>query len=284
MKVLACIDSSSYAVSVCDHAAWAASRLSLPVELLHVLERQPADPTIAPDRSGRLGVDTREALLAQLVELDEQRNRIAQESGRHLLDEAETEVRRSGVESITKRLAHGELVDLLHDYEAEARLVVLGKRGEGVDHAESHLGTNLERVIRASSRPIIVASQSFKPIERYLIAYDGSASGNRAIDFLVQEPLLLGAEGRMLSVGSGTSTELQQLSDAAARLRDAGYTISESIERGDPDELIPGIIASDSIDFLVMGAYGHSRIRSLLVGSTTTTLLRTSTVPILVVR
>ena len=284
MTVLACIDSSRYAVSVCDHAAWAASQLSLPVELLHVLERQPSDPTIAPDRSGRLGIDTREELLAQLVELDEQRNRIAQESGRRLLDEAEAEVRRGGIDSITKRLAHGELVDVLHEYEAKIRLIVLGKRGEGVDHAESHLGTNLERVIRASTRPVIVASQTFEPIERYLIAYDGSASGNRAIDFLAQEPLLRGAEGHILTFGSGTSTERQRLADAAARLRAAGHTLRETIERGDPDELLPGIIAGKSIDLLVMGAYGHSRIRSLLVGSTTTVILRTSTVPVLVVR
>jgi nucleotide-binding universal stress UspA family protein len=34
----------------------------------------------------------------------------------------------------------------------------------------------------------------------------------------------------------------------------------------------------------VMGAYGHSRIRQLIVGSTTTTLLRTSPVPVLVLR
>ncbi|MBU2284983.1 MAG: universal stress protein, partial [Gammaproteobacteria bacterium] len=37
-------------------------------------------------------------------------------------------------------------------------------------------------------------------------------------------------------------------------------------------------------DLLVMGAYGHSRIRQLIVGSTTTALLRTSPVPVLVLR
>jgi nucleotide-binding universal stress UspA family protein len=35
---------------------------------------------------------------------------------------------------------------------------------------------------------------------------------------------------------------------------------------------------------LAMGAYGHSRIRQLIVGSTTTTLLRTSAVPVLILR
>ena len=35
---------------------------------------------------------------------------------------------------------------------------------------------------------------------------------------------------------------------------------------------------------LVMGAYGHSRLRHLVVGSTTTTLLRWSEVPVLILR
>lgn len=284
MNVLACIDSSDYAISVCDHAVWAAQQLSLPVEVLHVLEKHPFDPVIAPDRSGRLGVDTREALLAQIVELDEQRNRLEQEAGRLILDEAAAEVRSRGVETVTQRLAHGEPVDILPEYEDDARLIVLGKRGEGVDHAESHLGSNLERVIRASSRPVIVASQTYEPIERFLIAYDGSPNSERVIDFLIAEPLLQGAEGNIVMIGTGTSTEIQKLTDAANRLREAGYTVTEYLEQGDPETVIPRLIASEQINMLVMGAYGHSRIRSLLIGSTTTTLLRTSAVPVLVVR
>ncbi len=56
------------------------------------------------------------------------------------------------------------------------------------------------------------------------------------------------------------------------------------IRPGDPDHRIPEAVASEGIDLLVMGAYGHSRIRTLMVGSTTTTVLRTSPVSVLVVR
>lgn len=40
----------------------------------------------------------------------------------------------------------------------------------------------------------------------------------------------------------------------------------------------------ERIDLLVMGAYGHSRIRSMLLGSTTTQLLRTCPIPVLLLR
>lgn len=284
MKVLACIDSSRYAVSVCDHAAWAASRLGEPVELLHVLERHATDPAIAPDRSGRLGVDSREALLRQLVELDEQRNRLAQEAGRHLLDEAAARVRAGGVERVIQRLAHGELVDHIPQHEADARLVVIGRRGEAEDRAAQHLGRNLERIVRASQRPIVIAAQDFRPPRRFLLAYDGGASAERAVDALVRNPVLTDADGHVLLVGEGTATERQRLDGVLTRLTDAGYTVTGVIRSGDPDHRIPETVAAEEIDLLVMGAYGHSRIRTLMVGSTTTAVLRTCPVSMLVVR
>ena len=38
------------------------------------------------------------------------------------------------------------------------------------------------------------------------------------------------------------------------------------------------------IELKVMGAYGHSRIRDFIVGSNTTKMLATSTVPVLILR
>ena len=51
-----------------------------------------------------------------------------------------------------------------------------------------------------------------------------------------------------------------------------------------PEAVIVDYILSNNIDLLATGAYGHSRIRELIVGSLTTTLLRTSPVPVLIMR
>jgi len=40
----------------------------------------------------------------------------------------------------------------------------------------------------------------------------------------------------------------------------------------------------ESHDLVVMGAYGHSRIRSLIIGSTTTATVRSCKVPLLLMR
>lgn len=52
---------------------------------------------------------------------------------------------------------------------------------------------------------------------------------------------------------------------------------------GEPEVVIPDYVRDERIDLLVMGAYGHSRIRQLIVG-TTTTMLRTCHVPVLLLR
>jgi nucleotide-binding universal stress UspA family protein len=53
---------------------------------------------------------------------------------------------------------------------------------------------------------------------------------------------------------------------------------------GEPEQTIPELLQAQGSALLVMGAYGHSRIRHLVIGSTTTTLLRLSKSPVLVMR
>jgi len=67
---------------------------------------------------------------------------------------AEARLREDGVEKVVPVLRHGDLVEELALLEHEADLIVIGKRGEAADFAKLHLGSNLERVVRASARPV----------------------------------------------------------------------------------------------------------------------------------
>jgi hypothetical protein len=61
-KILACLDASPYAASVCDLSAWVAPRLSWGVELLHVVQRKSA-VTARHDLSGAIGLGVKSELL-----------------------------------------------------------------------------------------------------------------------------------------------------------------------------------------------------------------------------
>ncbi len=284
MTILACIDQSDFAGSVCDHAAWGAGRTGDDtVEVLHVIARH-TDPSAYSNHSGWLGVDSGDTLLQEITEIDEQWNRLATQAGRLLLDDAAMRLREAGVARVHQRLLQGELVDHLPDHEANASMVVVGKQGETAHQAKAHLGRNLERVIRASYRPVLVTPRRFKPIERFVFAWDGGKSSGHAIAFLVETGLLRGIEGHMLFVGKGAALENERMEDALGHLRSAGLDITPTVRSGRASEAIIGMVNEVNADLLVMGAYGHSHIRNLIIGSTTTEVMRTSEVATLVCR
>lgn len=282
-RVLAPIDASTYTQSVSHWAAWAAARLGAPLEYLHVLNRHPEAAAIA-DFSGNLEVDSREKLLKDLVEVDENRSRLGQERGRLLLQQAKAIAHdRHGVTAET-RLRHGSLVDTLTELETDVRLFVLGKRGANADFAKGHLGGHLERVVRAVHRPLMVASRKFAEVKRVLIAFDGSATTRKGVEIVAASPLFAGMEIRLVTVGAANDAASKQMSWALEMLSAAGLASHGEFRSGDPETAIAYVVRDANIDLLVMGAYGHSRIRQLIVGSTTTTMLRKCQVPVLLLR
>ncbi|GIR71547.1 MAG: hypothetical protein CM15mP74_27980 [Halieaceae bacterium] len=85
-KVLACVDQSPYADYVADYSAWAAQRFSLPLELLHIIDRHQETAT-SDDHSGAIGFDAQENLLNRLTEEEGERSRAIREQGRLFLNE-----------------------------------------------------------------------------------------------------------------------------------------------------------------------------------------------------
>lgn len=281
-KIIALIDGSIYSQSVCEHAAWIAGRTGWTVEVLHVLGRR--DGSDRKDLSGSITLGARTALLAELAELDAQRAKLVAHRGRAILEDARTILDKAGVTDITTRLRHGDIVDTMAEQEAGAEMVLIGKRGEAADFARGHLGSNLERIVRASRRPVFVASRAFKPVQRVLVAYDGGASAMRAVDHLAQAPLYAGLTAHLVTVGAPTLEIRENLKDATAMLKAAGIEATAEIVDGPPEKALSGLIDSQGFDLLVMGAYGHSRIRSLIIGSTTTEMIRSCKVPVVLIR
>ncbi|MEB0136803.1 universal stress protein [Actimicrobium sp. CCC2.4] len=282
-QIIACIDQSGYSTTVCDYAVWAAQRLEAPLQFAHVLDRV-AQPASHSDLSGNIGLGSREDLLDQLAALDEQRNRIAQEGGRLLLDSARARAHDAGIAAPQGHQWHGELVDTLLELEHDVRLFVVGQRGDAADQAARHLGGNLERVVRALHRPILVVPATFVPVHKIMIAFDASATADKGIALLATSPLFRGLSCAVVMVGAETDSHRIALEQARRQLAGNGLTVTADLLPGDADHVLADYARTQAIDLMVMGAYGHSRLRQLILGSTTTTLLRTTRIPILLLR
>ncbi|WP_417582289.1 universal stress protein [Pelagibacterium sp.] len=280
-KLIALVDGSIYSKSVCENASWLARRAGKPVEILHVIGRR---DTPATDLSGSIALGARSALLADLAELDERRAKLAQQKGRAILEDAKTILVDGGVANVTTRLMTGDIVDTIGDVEGDAEIVVIGKRGEAADFAKMHLGSNLERVVRSSKRPVFVAARSFAEIKAVLVAFDGGQSAMKALDYIATSPVFEGLSVHLLTVGGDSGETRAKLESARAKLAAAGITATSEIKPGQPEAVISQIVESGGIDLLVMGAYGHSRIRSLFIGSTTSEMVRSCKIPVLLFR
>lgn len=282
-RLIALIDGSIYADSVCRHAAWLAGRLGAGATLMHVLGRRETQSTPA-DMSGAIKLGARSSLLAELSAHDEERAKLAQKRGRAILEDAEGILREAGVAAVQTRLRHGDLLETLADVEGDADILVIGKRGEAADFATGHLGSNLERIARASHRPLFVAARAFKPIETVLIAFDGGPSSRKAADYVARSPLFQGLKCRLLMVGTETAETRRALDEAAYHLRHSKIETAVEIVPGQPETAIGEIVEAGGADMVVMGAYGHSRIRAMIIGSTTAEMLRSCRVPVMLFR
>ena len=282
-KIIACVNGAAHTLAVCDYAVWASQHLSVPIDFLHVLDRHPERASIV-DLSGSIGFDAHDVLLGQLSELDEQRSKLAQLHGKHILDAAKARAVAGGLAAVETRQRHGALAESLQDLQDEARLIILGQRGRTEGAHRRYLDHKVEKVVRSVDVPVLVVSEAFREPERFLIAFDGSATARNVVERLAGSPLLTGLECHVLYVGEQTEQAGQHLSWLRSALAAMQFEPVVTRLAGQPETIILDYISSNHIDLLAMGAYGHSRIRELIVGSLTTTLLRTSPVPVLILR
>ncbi len=280
-KIIALVDGSVYSQSVCDHAAWVAKCKGSSVEVLHILGRNEAAQS---NLSGNIGLGARSKLMEELADLDAQSARLAAKRGRAILEDAEARLQQGGISDVTPRLRNGDLVEELRAAEQDADLVVIGKRGEAADFAKTHLGSNLERVVRSCNKPILVASREYRPVKRFLIAFDGGKSAIKAVNHIEKSKVFAGIDCVLLSVGEDKPATRRALEGAAAQLKQAGYDVTTLIKSGQAEAVISQQVEEQNIDVLVMGAYGHSRIRTLIIGSTTTSMVQSCHVPVLLFR
>ena len=150
------------------------------------------------------------------------------------------------------------MVESVEELEGDADLIVIGKRGEKADFAKLHLGSNLERVARATTKPVFVANREFKPIEKVLIAFDGGVSAMKAVDYVARHPLFAGLACTVVTIGTPSDAVSKGLEDAQATLAAGGHEAEIKVVEGQPETALADLIEAEGHDMLVMGAYGHS--------------------------
>ena len=277
--VLACIDGSSVTEAVCDYSSWIANTVSAPLKLLHTIEQ--AEAPVVSDYSGAIGLGSSEDLLNDLTNVEQQRRGLLIKQGQLMLDAAKQRVQESGIETPLVRQMHGSLSSSLIELEEQIRAVVVGIRGESHETVDDGIGNQLEAVIRALHRPILVVNRAFTQPETVMLAYDGSESCNKALRLIASSPLFKNVVCHIVHVGSNAD---KLLSEAAKVLEDASIKVKTAQLTGTVEEVLAQYQGDMDIDLMMMGAFSHHRFRDLLLGSFTTKMLAATNRPLLLLR
>jgi nucleotide-binding universal stress UspA family protein len=145
-----------------------------------------------------------------------------------------------------------------------------------------------EFVIMNSGRPVLIipyAGTYGTVAKRVLIAWDASTSATRAVTAAI--PLMKRAENVDVVVfnpdARGDVHGEQPGADIGLYLARHGIKVNVVRQKTDIDvgNALLSIAADLSSDMLIMGGYGHSRFREILLGGVTRTVLESMTVPIL---
>ena len=190
--ILACIDGSTVTEPVCDYAAWYASRLGLPVALLHVSD---VPVSTRRDLSGAIGIDSRQFLLEELTQLDEQRAKVVNNYSNALIQDAKSYLQSSfeGMEVSTYQ-RRGKLLPAIEHFKEKNRAIIMGRRGEDHKNSRINIGSQIETVARASSIPVLICSEPYREPKSYMVAFDGSKTAIKATQMVAKSELLKGCK------------------------------------------------------------------------------------------
>ena len=284
-KILLCTDGSAYSQVSYEYAAWLAKKMDFAIEVLYVTDRRAEKAVQNPDFSGNIGIDSYQQLLKELVNIEASRAKINHDRAKIILQEAKAFFSDRNIDRVKLTHETGFLVDLFHKLEEDSDLVILGKRGEHADFATEHLGANMERIVRSSKKPCLVTPREFQPVHRVLLAYDGGESCQRALDYLAKLPAFKGLELHIICVTTKNEAKTREmLEEVEHKAKMAGFNPKCQVLLGDTESEVEKYVEEQYIDLLLMGAYGHNRIRHLIIGSTTAQMLRSSHIPVCLFR
>jgi len=274
--ILVGIDSSEHSRNAQVFAFSLARRFGATLHGLHVVDIVSIEGSFFHDISGSLGLEP-------YLDFSSRMREVLTERGHTVLEEFQAAAARERLPAET-HLDIGIVPNQLCERAKIADLVMIGHHGVNERFSTGLLGSTAESVARKCPRPLMISPRPFREVRRLALAYDGSERAARAMraaaEFAVElkVPLAVATAARDPKLGE------RVLGEARTYLQ--GYPAETSFELlgGHAHEEIVRFLNRTETDLLFIGAYGHSRIIEMVLGSTTEYVLRNSPCPVFLSR
>ena len=198
----------------------------------------------------------------------------------------EAAAKRAGISAETRTLSASVsgACDMLGRLARRFDLVVVGQPDREFSTSDDVLD---EAALFESGRPVLFVpfiQKAALKLDRVLVCWDGSRAATRAVaDSL---PLLKKAKQVEIVMVASKAAKGDEIAGVDLGQHLARHGLKVDVKRiTSPDIDVASTIlshAADSgADMIVMGGYGHSRLREFVLGGVTKTILETMTVPVL---
>ena len=277
-SILLAVDGSIYTDSVIDAGIDLSKRLNAFIRVLSVVDVRIYEWVLNTGGEGYMPV------IPSSVYHDES-HKFLNERADSLLLNIEKKLKSNNVSFECFKI-DGSPVEVICEYAArQADMLIMGERGDYARWADRFLGASLESVSRQCISPIMIVGKSFSSYKSIICAYDRSEHSTRALKLAAYFTGTLSLPLEVITIHSDDKERKATLEEAKNYLRPYNLSSQFRHEAGDPTEIIIQS-TKDAPDpsLLIMGSYGHSRIREAILGSTTVQVMRDAIKPILLSR
>jgi nucleotide-binding universal stress UspA family protein len=280
-KILIPTDGSANSFTALEYGIYIARKLDASLTGLYVLDVNLIQGPMLTDISGSVGMPPYDGFFDAIeTSLNEKADGI--------LRDFQERCKKSGIKAEVKKTI-GKISQIIIEEAQGADLILMAKKGEHFHLKEGGLlGSVAEAVIRNSGKPVLVTPENFVEIESMGLAYDGSDSASKALKLSLElsDQAVWPVTAVIITSDAGKaetlSTQIEDMNqkESVAPTSDCEIIILSGKEQ---DEIIK-FIREGAVELMVMGAYGHNRLRELLLGSTTSHVIRKSPIPVLLTR
>ncbi len=275
-NIMIAVDGSAYTESVLNHAVALARCFTSRINVVTVVDVRIFEWASA------IGADGFVTIVPSGVYQDESLN-ILDEKCDKILEKCSELLTKEKVNFKTEKLV-GSPVEQLLEKSQIADLVIMGKRGEFERWDNDELGATVQAISRNLTKPLLVVKKSARPCSKILLGYDGSDHAGKALQITAQMAEGCQAEVMIISVTNDKDFGESCCQEAKDYLSSYSIKMSSLVIPGDPGKEMVHFAQTNEIDLIAIGAFGHSRIREAILGSTTEHILRFSLSPVLLAK
>jgi nucleotide-binding universal stress UspA family protein len=261
-KILVAVDASNSSLRAKELAAAIAQKFRSKVTVVHVISHDFMHPELKAHHQ-----------LPTLVlhELDKS----YQEAGRKILRGAEEFFKEEKIDIVSELVRAEDPAEKILQIVRNSGydLLIIGNVSETQARRFS-LGSGAEKVSLYATSPVLIAKRK-TDLRRLLVAVDGSANADKALDYAVKLCQQFKSKMTLLHVEEtnlfrlepkGTKTIGEQiLAEEAAKVKDVSF--DSRLEIGDPANTILKIAQREDYDLIVLGSRGLSSVKRFLLGS-----------------